>query len=78
MLSSHLLAGALGNLENVRVDAKGSDGSTGTSALDDQGVGETLGGEGNDIVASLQRGKRMAGGVSVVATAGQMDGEEEI
>lgn len=60
-----LVLGALSNLEDIRVDAKGGDSSTGTGALDNQRAGETLGGEGDDVVAALERSKGMAGRVSV-------------
>ena len=56
-----LLLGALGNLEDIRVDTESSDGSTGASALDDQGAGEALGGECDDVVATLQRGEGVTG-----------------
>lgn len=60
-----LVLSALGDLEDIRVDAEGGDGCTGTSALDNQRVGETLGGEGDDVVAALERSEGMAGRVSV-------------
>lgn len=60
-----LLLGALGDLENIRVDTESSDGSTGTSTLDDQGAGEALGGECDDVVTALQRGEGVASRVSI-------------
>lgn len=60
-----LLLGALGDLEDIRVDTESSDGSTGAGTLDDQGAGEALGGECDDVVAALQRGEGVAGRVSI-------------
>jgi len=60
-----LLLGALGDLEDIRVDTESSDGSTGAGTLDDQGAGETLGGECDDVVTALQRGEGVAGRVSI-------------
>lgn len=55
---------ALLDLEQIRVDTKRSDGSTCARALDDETVGEVFGRELDDVVAALERGKRMRARVS--------------
>jgi len=68
-MQTGLVACALSNLEDIRVDAKGGDSGTSTRTLNDEWTREAFCREGNDVVASLQRCKGMACGVSMIKKA---------